>query len=276
MDDLEPLPPARLAAYLDRIEARHPAAPTAGALRDLQLGHLRTVPFENLSIHLGEDVPLDTGAILGKLLDRRRGGFCYELNGGFALLLRTLGFRVRLLEGRVYGSDGVPGIPYDHLALQVEAEDGSRWLADVGFGDHAHHPLSLDDRDDQKDPAGVFGVQDADGGEDAFGDLDVLRDGKPQLRLARRPRALADFVTGAWWHRTSPASPFTRGPVCSRLTATGRVTLRDRTLITTRDGERAEDALGTDAEVLAAYRELFGIGLDRLPVPLHPRGPQPG
>ncbi|MEV3993534.1 arylamine N-acetyltransferase [Streptomyces sp. NPDC049837] len=273
MESQEPLTPARLAAYLDRIGARRLAAPTAGALRDLQVRHLHTVPFENLSIHLGEDVSLDAGAILGKLLDRRRGGFCYELNGAFALLLRTLGYRVRLLEGRVYGRDGAPGIPYDHLALQVEAEDGSRWLADVGFGDHAHHPLGLDDRDDQKDPAGVFRIQDT---TDGCGDLDVLRDGRPGLRLARRPRALADFVTGAWWHRTSPASHFTRGPVCSRLAPAGRVTLRDRTLITTGDGGRTEYTLGTDAEVLAAYRDHFGITLDRLPVPIHPRGPQPG
>ncbi|MDN3297612.1 arylamine N-acetyltransferase [Streptomyces ficellus] len=274
MEDSKPLlPTRRLAAYLDRIGARRPSAPTADALRDLQVRHLHTVPFENLSIHLGEDVPLDAGAILDKLLNGRRGGFCYELNGAFALLLRTLGYRVLLLEGRVYCPDGVPGIPYDHLALQVEAEDGSRWLADVGFGDHTQHPLGLDDRGDQKDPAGVFRIQDADSDE---GDLDVLKNGRPELRLVRRPRALADFVTGAWWHRTSPASHFTRGPVCSRLTSTGRVTLRDHTLITTANGERTEYALGTDAEVLAAYRDHFGITLDRLPVPLHPRGPQPG
>ncbi|GAA4891221.1 arylamine N-acetyltransferase [Streptomyces coeruleoprunus] len=266
MESTETLSPARLAAYLDRIGAPRPAAPTADALHDLHLRHLRTVPFENLSIHLGEAVSLDEEAILAKLLDARRGGFCYELNGAFALLLRTLGYGVRLLEARVHTGNGTVGIPYDHLALRVEAADGSLWLADVGFGDHAHHPLAFDERGDQKDPGGVFRIAGA-----ADGDLDVLRDGKPRFRLTPRPRTLPDFATGAWWHTTSPQSHFTRGPICSRLTETGRITLRDRLLITTESGERTEQTLAEDEVVLAAYRKHFGITLDRLPVALHPK-----
>ncbi|QEV15623.1 arylamine N-acetyltransferase [Streptomyces fradiae ATCC 10745 = DSM 40063] len=311
---MDPLPPERVDAYLRRIGAERPDRPTEAALRELQLRHLEAVPFENLSVHLREDVVLDAAALVGKVVDRGRGGFCYELNGAFAALLRALGYRVELLQARVYGDDGHPGIPYDHLALRVRAADGGgrAWLTDVGFGDHSHFPLDLDERGEQEDPAGVFRIVEAPGpgpedgggaepedgagegpedgagegpedgaGEDsgagtgtaagADGDLDVVRDGRPRYRLERRPRALADFAVGAWWHRTSPESPFTRSPVCSLLTGRGRVTLSGRRLITTEDGSRTERVLSGDGELLAVYRDRFGIRLDRPPVPLHPR-----
>jgi N-hydroxyarylamine O-acetyltransferase len=199
--------------------------------------------------------------LLEKIVGARRGGFCYELNGAFAALLRGLGFGVTLLQARVFGDGGRLGIPYDHLALRVETDDGTGpWLADVGFGDHSHHPLLLDERDDQADPAGTFRLVEA-----GDGDLDVLRDGKRQFRLDTRPRELADFEAGAWYHRTSPASHFTTSLVCSLLTADGRITLSGRKLVTTVGGERHERTLETDEEVLAAYRKHFGLELDRVP-----------
>ncbi|UNO42045.1 arylamine N-acetyltransferase [Streptomyces sp. MST-110588] len=250
--------PERTDAYLRRIGADRPAAPDAKALRDLQFRHLLTVPFENLSVHLGEDIVLEDKALVDKVVRARRGGFCYELNGAFAALLKALGYDVQLLAARVFGPDGV-GIPYDHLALRVDTSAGP-WLVDVGFGRNSHFPLRFDSRDDQLDPGGVFRIE-----ETPEGDLDVLRDGAPQYRVEPRPRALRDFEAGSWWHRTSPASHFTRSLVCSRLTETGRVTLSGRTLVTSGpDGGRAERELSED-EVLPAYRAHFGIVLDRVP-----------
>ncbi|MFD9426526.1 MULTISPECIES: arylamine N-acetyltransferase [unclassified Streptomyces] len=250
-----------VAAYLDRIGAERPARADAEALHVLQLRHLRTVPFENLSIHLGEEIVLEEQALLDKVVNRGRGGFCYELNGAFAVLLRALGFRVTLLQARVFGDGGRLGIPYDHMALRVETEDGTGpWLADVGFGDHALRPLALDDRAEQEDPRGVFRFRAA-----PQGDLDLLRDNSRQFRLDLRPRVLADFRAGAWYHRTSPDSHFTRSLVCSRVTDTGRVTLSGRSLVTTVRGERHSTEQATDTEVLAAYRDHFGLRLSRLP-----------
>ncbi|MEO3973373.1 arylamine N-acetyltransferase [Streptomyces sp. CAU 1734] len=247
-------------AYLRRIGADRPDRAGLDALRDLQLRHLRTVPFENLSVHLGEEIVLAEDALVAKIVDRRRGGFCYELNGAFAALLRSVGFPVRLLQARVHGDGGELGVPYDHLALLVETGDGGRMLADVGFGDHAHFPLAFDERGEQSDPAGVFRFA-----ETEHGDLDLYRDGRPRLRLETRPQVLDDFRAGAWWHSTSPLSPFTRSPVCSRLTGDGRITLSGATLVTTVRGLRGEEPLEDDAAVLAAYRDHFGLSLDRLP-----------
>ncbi|MFC8224322.1 arylamine N-acetyltransferase [Streptomyces sp. NPDC057287] len=256
-----PPAPARVDAYLQRIGAARPVRADAEALRELQLRHLATVPFENLSIHLGQDIVLEEERLVDKIVTDRRGGFCYELNGAFASLLRGLGFRVTLLQARVFGDGGRLGIPYDHVALRVETDDGTGpWLADVGFGDHALHPLQLDVRTEQDDPSGRFRLREA-----PQGDLDLLRDGSRQFRLDLRPRVLADFRVGSWYHRTSPDSHFTRSLICSRRTEDGRVTLRNRTLISTVRGERHETELGDDAEVLAAYRDYFGFVLDQSP-----------
>jgi N-hydroxyarylamine O-acetyltransferase len=264
--DTQPVPDATVEAYLRRIGATRPDRPDAAALRDLHLRHLRTVPFENLSIHLGENIVLEEKALLDKVVGARRGGFCYEINATFAVLLRELGFAVTLLQARGFGEGGRLGIPYDHMAVLVEVA-GERWLADVGFGDHTHFPLALDERGDQADPGGTFRIV-----ETEDGDLDVLRNGRPQCRLETRPRVLADFTAGAWYHRTSPDSHFTRSLVCSRLGEEGRITLSGRKLVTHVNGRRAERLLDSDEDVRAAYRDRFGIELTDLPVP-PPRTP---
>jgi N-hydroxyarylamine O-acetyltransferase len=248
---------AQVKAYLARCGATRPARADAESLRQLQLRHLMAVPFENLSIHLGEPIVLDQRALFHKLVERRRGGFCYELNGLFAALLSALGFSVTMLAARVFGADGL-GPPFDHMVLRVDTPDP--WLADVGFGRHASHPLRMDVRGEQADPGGVFRVA-----ENGDGDLELFRDGEPQYRLELRPRALGDFEATCWWQQTSPKSHFTQSLVCSLLTEAGRVTLSDRTLIETSGSDRRERPLTTDAEVLAAYRSHFGITLDRVP-----------
>jgi len=281
-------------AHLRRIGVERPARPTLDALRELQLRHLRTVPFENLSVHLGEEIVLEEKRLLDKVVGARRGGFCYELNGAFGLLLAALGFEVRLLAARVYGDEGRLGIPYDHLALRVRTVDGGEWLADVGFGAHSHYPLAFGGRGEQKDPGGTFRIVEA--GPDTAGvrgggagtqtlekegpersgvvaaDLDVVVDDRARYRLETRPRVLGDFVAGAWWHSTSPASHFTQSLVCSRVTEDGgRITLSGRTFkVTGPDGAREERELGTDEEVLGVYRERFGIELDRVPTARNP------
>ncbi|MGW1625598.1 arylamine N-acetyltransferase family protein [Streptomyces sp. NPDC002172] len=272
--------PAQIDAYLSRLGAARPARPTADALRELHLRHLRTVPFENLSIHLGEEIALIGERLLEKVVGAGRGGFCYELNGAFSVLLTALGFGVTPLAGRVYGAEGRLGIPYDHLALRVRTADGCEWLADVGFGTHSHYPLAFAERGDQADPGGTFRIAEAGpdaagaGGEGgvAGGDLDVLRDGQPQYRLEVRPRVLGDFTAGAWWHSTSPSSHFTQSLVCSRVTDDGgRITLSGRTLTeTAADGTREVRELEHDEEVLGVYRERFGIGLACVPTVRNP------
>jgi N-hydroxyarylamine O-acetyltransferase len=251
------------AAYLARIGVPRPSVLDTAALRHLHRAHLVAVPFENLSIHLGESISLDEADLIDKIVGRRRGGFCYELNGAFACLLEYLGARVRRVSARVYGSDGGLGPPFDHLALAVQLPDGTGpWLADVGFGGHSTYPLLADARAQQADPGGRFLLADT-----PDGDIDVIKDGQPQYRLELRERALDDFVPTCWWQQTSPRSHFTRSVICSRLTEDGRISISGRRLIRTVEGQRLEENLPDDQAVLAAYRNHFGINLHRIPAP---------
>jgi N-hydroxyarylamine O-acetyltransferase len=244
------LDPDVVDAYLARIGASRDAT-----LAELQERHLLTVPFENLSIHLGEPIVLDPAAIVAKVVDRRRGGFCYELNSAFAALLDALGHRTELLAAKVHGPDGTMGPPFDHMAVLVhDRTTGEGFLADVGFGKFATHPLPWSVRADHTDPSGVFRLVDT-----LDGDVDVLMDGRPQYRLETRPRALAEFGPTCWWQQTSAESHFLASLICSRLTPTGRVTLSGNLLIRTADGTRTEQTLAGDDAILAAYRDEFGF-----------------
>jgi N-hydroxyarylamine O-acetyltransferase len=255
---------AAVAQYLTRIDIPRPVARDAGALRDLQVAHLFGVPFENLSIHLGEPISLEERDLFDKLVEHRRGGFCYELNGAFSALLRSLGFEVALLAARVFTGPDTLGPPFDHLVLQVNAPEP--WFVDVGFGEHSMAPLRVEPGMEQADPRGTFEMV-----ATAAGDLDVVKNGQPQYRVERKPRDLPDFRAMCWYQQHSPESHFTRSLVCSIATPTGRVTLSERTLITTTGDTRTETVLEGDAQVLDTYRSQFGIELDRVPM-LSPGG----
>ncbi|SDP97275.1 arylamine N-acetyltransferase family protein [Lentzea jiangxiensis] len=232
-------------AYLQRIGASR-----TSSLAELQERHLLSVPFENLDIHMGTRIVLEIPWLHEKIVERRRGGFCYEVNGLFAELLRDLGHEVALLAARAYGAEQRLGPPFDHLVLLV---DGA-WLVDVGFGAFSLHPLSWTSRDDQEDPAGVFRLRD--NGDD----VDVFQDGAPVYRVERRPRELAEFVPTCWWHQTSPESHFRKGPMATRATPGGRITVTDRKVVVTENGRKTS----TDVEdPAAAFREHFAIEFPR-------------
>ena len=250
----------QVTAYLARIGAERPARADGESLRELHLRHLRAVPFENLSIHLGEPIVLEPDALLDKVVGRRRGGFCYELNGLFAELLEALGYRVTRLAARVHGEGGF-GPLFDHLALRVVDADGVEWLADVGFGRHTDHPLRFALGVDQQDPTGGYRLD----AQPDTTDVVVSREGRPQYLVELRPRTLGDFEVCCWWQQTSPKSHFTQNVLCSLRTETGRVTVSGRILVESEDsGRRTERELTTD-ELPGVYAEFFGMVLDRVP-----------
>ncbi|MBG0564290.1 arylamine N-acetyltransferase family protein [Actinoplanes aureus] len=253
-------------AYLDRIDMKPPHAADAAYLRELHRAHQSAVPFENLSIHLGEPITLGEPELFDKIVRRRRGGFCYELNGLLALLLEELGYSVERLAARVFGGEHL-GPPFDHLLLLVTTAGGDGpWLVDVGFGSHSTYPLDFADRAEQRDPGGVFRLADA-----PDGDVDVIKDGTPAYRIERRVRTLDEFRPTCWYQQTSPDSHFTRGDVCTRLDGDGRITLSGRKLIRTGAAGRTETLLDSGEAVLAAYREHFGVILDREPTVRNPQ-----
>ena len=174
-------------AYLERIGAPRPAAPTLDALAELALAHLYSVPFENLDIAAGRRLSVELEAIHDKVVTRRRGGFCYELNGLFAGLLRELGYDVTLLAAEVpEPRDGGPRHDRAHLVLLV-ALDGPR-LVDVGWGEAYRRPFALRAGNEHADPhLGTYRLEEQDG----RWQVREWQDGpRAARRLSLRPHAL--------------------------------------------------------------------------------------
>lgn len=246
-----------VARYLARIGYDGEVAPTADVLRELHRRHLLTVPFENLDIHRKRAIVIDEEAFQRKVVDERRGGFCYELNGAFGNLLRAIGFPVTNVSARPWSATTGFGPEFDHLALIVTA-DGVRWLADVGFGESFLEPLRLDERGDQRDPAGLFRIEEREAGELVLrGKRDDIWFDAYVFTLTRR--ALADFAEMCRFHSTSPESHFTRKRLCSLARMDGRITLSDLRLITTKDGVRTERELAGEDEWRDVLRGEFGV-----------------
>ncbi|HLA95280.1 MAG TPA: arylamine N-acetyltransferase, partial [Pyrinomonadaceae bacterium] len=126
--------------YLERIGLSGAALNVdAESLRMLQRSHLLAVPFENLDIHWKRPIIIDTAKFYGKIVGEKRGGFCYELNGLFNELLRSVGFTTRIVSARVFNGTA-HGPEYDHAAIIVTIGE-NEYLADVGFGDFTAEPL---------------------------------------------------------------------------------------------------------------------------------------
>jgi N-hydroxyarylamine O-acetyltransferase len=245
-------------AYLNRINYSGPTDATADTLRRLHRAHLMAVPFENLDIHIGRRIVLDEARLLSKIIEQRRGGFCYELNGAFGALLRELGFAVKMLSAGVACEAGGFDPPFDHMALLVELD--RRWLADVGFGDSFLEPMLLDERGPQSDETGRYLV--ARDGEHFILEREVEGEWRAQYRFTLQGYDYPDFGQMCDYHQTSPESHFTRKRTCSRATLDGRVTLTGMRLITTARGSRDERAVRDAVEYRAMLGEHFGIELD--------------
>ena len=250
-------------AYLERIDYHGSLEPTAESLRALQVAHLLTVPFENLSIHAREPIVLDDDALFTKIVANRRGGFCYEANGLFAALLRALDFDVAVLSAEVANAAGEFGPNFDHMTLMVTPPGSmniaQRWLVDVGFGDSFLEPLLLDERGEQRQGSRAYQIV-------SEGEHLVLmqrvegEEWKAQYRFTLQPHEFADYAEMCRYHQTSPDSHFTKARICSRATEDGRITLSDMRLITTSKSDgRVERTLASEAEYADVLCEQFGI-----------------
>jgi len=245
-------------AYLRRIEYDGPRQPSAEVLRDLHRQHLFTVPFENLDIPLRTPIRLELELLYDKIVTRRRGGFCYELNGLFAALLTTLGFNVQMLSARVRREDGGFGPEFDHMLLKVQLE--GPWLADVGFGDSFVNPIPFHAGGDdgvQEHHYVVLPMED---------EWQLLREDEqgqvPLYAFQDAGHTFGEYQEMCRFHQTSAESHFTKSWICSRATPDGRITLANMRLIVTRGGTRKELMLSTEADVRRCLQEALGVEFD--------------
>jgi N-hydroxyarylamine O-acetyltransferase len=247
-------------AYLERIGYSSQREPTIEVLRGLLAAHRETVPWENLDIVRGKPISLDVDALFDKIVRRRRGGFCHELNQLFDALLCALGFQTTLLACEsVTLIDGQVFPPFSHQLLLVTL--ASSWFLDVGFGARGPRaPLNLDDHGEQSDGVSRFRI-------------DRSADGRYHLRhffadawrpihdFTLEPRRPSDFAERCHQQQIEPT--YSTQLMVTRTIPGGNVSLNGVRLITTRDGERTERELKTEDEVAEALRKVFGIEGDR-------------
>lgn len=245
-----------LDAYLKRIGISPPVGRDLAALQRIHLAHLASIPFENLDILLGRPIVLDIGRLVAKLLDQRRGGYCFEQNTLFLAALDALGFRASAMAARV--RSGTTTLrPPTHMLLSVRIGD-EEWLADVGFGgDGPLGPVPMSGDESIQGPM-TYRVA-------SEGRLRVL-----QTRLADDWRDLyafvpetvppVDFEMANWFTSTYPESPFVRTLTAQRSTAGVRYVLRYPYYSENRGSDVRTREIGRD-ELLPLLHEVFLIDL---------------
>lgn len=222
--------------YLQRIKETTEIQVDVRSLFTLQKNHLLNVPFENLDIHKGKAIKLSPAILFQKVVTNKRGGFCYELNGLFYHLLKNIGFKVKLISGRVYQKDGNYGHEFDHLAI-IATINNAEYLVDVGFGKFSLEPLLLKMNCPLDDQFGQFEF-------DRY-DTDYIRINQwingfltPLYIFKNLKRNLEDFENMCNYHQNSVESSFTKNKVISIVTSHGRITLTENQLkITTKNIE---------------------------------------
>lgn len=223
--------------YLKRIGIKSFATPDIGSLRRLHRNHLYNIPFENLDIHSGSRIVLNKQKLERKILDGQRGGYCYELNGMFYLLLKSLGYDARMISARVSNGNGGWGPEFDHAAIIVKMK--GLWLADVGFGDSFIHPLKVEIDNVHKDKTGFYKIVRHD---NKFLKMMRSKDGrkfKDCYLFTLKRRKWNEFGSMNKYHQTSPESHFTRGKVCTLAFNGGRVTLTDKKITLTKNNRKS-------------------------------------
>lgn len=254
-----------LHTYLERLGYSSAPPPTLDTLRELQARHTAEFPFETLASMLRVPVEVEPAAIQDKLLRQGRGGYCFELNRLYLLLLQALGFDARGLTGRVVMGGPEDALPARTHMLVLVTIDGVRYISDVGFGGMVPTgPLLLDSEAEQATPHEPYRL--------------TLVDGTYTLRalVAGSWRAMyvfdlqkvadIDYVVGNWYVCTHPDSPFLGQMIAARTGPGLRKTLNNGSFAIHRLGQASERVqLQSVDEVLRVLREEFGIQ-----VPEHP------
>lgn len=246
-----------LEAYLARISYAGARTPTLSLLTALHELHVSAIVFENLDVRLRRPIRLDLASLQAKLVQAKRGGYCFEQNTLFAAALRALGFEVETLEARVRPAGAAVVLPRTHMTLQVRAGECA-YLADVGFGaEGPRRPVPMSGEVAEQ-PLADFRVAHE-------GGLHVLQRRRhgawsDQYAFGLEPALLIDYVVANHFTSTWPQSPFVNGSTLQRSTPEAGYILRGHTYtVQTESGDEVRQL--PTAEALAVIRGVYGLEL---------------
>ena len=253
---LEPLNRTDLTAYLARIG--YAGTPTADlpTLKAIHSAHVQMIPFENLDIQLGQVPSLDLELIFAKLVTRRRGGWCYEMNGLLGAALAAIGFEVTRMSGWVLRDERTDSGFGTHLCLRVMLDQP--YLADAGFGAALLYPIALAESAARQDPLPValrrtpdqhwqFAVQ--------IGGRTMTYD------FADVPGDEAEFAAKCDWQGRDPASVFVQNLVVQHRRHGAHEMLRGKVLTRTTAAGVIARELASAGELTATLLGTFGLDM---------------
>ncbi|WP_019202811.1 arylamine N-acetyltransferase [Tsukamurella sp. 1534] len=265
MSTVAPTTTVDIDAYLHRLGLAHRPPPTLETLRDLQLRHVATFPFETLATAVGAPVDLSPAALSTKILTGRRGGYCYELNGLFLWLLQALGFDARPLTGWVVigaAPDDWESHARTHQLTLVHL-DGARHITDVGLGGMVPTgPLLLDGTGLQATPHEHYSVTPV---PTSVTTRYLLRQhlgdtARPLYVFDLAEQRTVDLHTGNWYVSTHPDSPFRGAVMAARAEPGRRHVLAGADYAVHRVGAATERrALTSVEEIVRVLDDAFGI-----------------
>lgn len=244
-----------LSAYLHRIRFDGSARPDLATLRAVHRAHQYAIPFENIDVQLRRSVELDPEANYDKIVRRRRGGWCYELNGVMGWALERIGFEVMRMSAGVMRARAGDAQLGNHLCLLVCLDQ--RYLIDVGFGGSLAEPLPLRASERQDLPYRL-GLSEL--GEGYWRFAETAHGGDPfsfDFRAAPADEAL--LARKCQFLQSDPASPFIQNLVVQRRTADTHLSLRGRVLATTHTTRVDKKLLSSADELVATLRDKFDL-----------------
>ena len=244
--------------YLARIKCSFEAEPSLRYLTKLHRQHIYSIPFENLDNFIGNQVLLDIKKIFEKVVIRRRGGFCFELNGLFHQLLVGLGYQVELVSARVFHDQNKIGPEFDHMAI-VAMVEGQRYLLDVGYGESFRSPKAIVPGLVQMDYQEYFKiVKNIDENFTLSYSADCINYSN-QYIFDLMPRRLIEFVDMCDFHHRNKASHLVKKIYIHQTTTTGQMILTNRQLTIEENGVKSKYAVHNKEEFMVLLSQHFGL-----------------
>lgn len=240
-----------LSDYLKRINFQAETRPDLSTLTVLMSAQLQSVPFENTEVQAGRIPSLIPENIVKKIVTDTRGGYCYEVNGLFAMALNEIGYEWYFAGARpmFYPTRR----PKTHMVVIVTIE-GKNYLCDTGFGGYGiREPLEITDGVIYEQNGDQFRLEFIEG-EYVLRSL-VSDEWSPQYGFALVAQEWIEFSLANHFNATHPDTIFTQKKLAVMQTPNGRKILVDNSL------KIIEAGITTlsEEDYSSAAREYFGL-----------------
>ena len=250
--------------YLERIGVQYPASPSYRFLSRLYTRHLHSVPFENVDVYCRLPIFLDERYFYEEVVDHKTGGWCFELNGLFFVLLNELGFDVRMIGGEVYCSGGTPCYPCSHMLIVVTVD--RPYLLDVGYGDCFREPFPLDGNGRLDDGFSIYSLT-----HNKNTDTYVLsrQDRKDSstyrilYQFTMKTRTIEEFLPGFGFMVANERGHLRARFQCNRLGPRGRVTLLNNELKRVTQNGMTIERIETCDDAISFLKDEMGFSASK-------------